>query len=171
VTAQTDELIGTWSDLRTAPYPVSLDAIRRFVQGAMLPDDVYGSDAPDVVARYGGIVAPPLFPLSVFVRPLGTPDPLDRFASDPDWDAAGGLDVFALPPLKTELAKSLNGGTEARPLRLARVGDVISSQARYLDVTPREGKSGPLLFVRIEARYADQDGEDLLRTIRTIIRR
>ncbi|CUR58475.1 conserved hypothetical protein [metagenome] len=166
-----DHLVGTWTELRSAPYPVSLDTVRRFVQGAMLPDGVYGNDAAEIVARYGGVVAPPLFPLSVFVRPLGTPDPLDRFATEDDWDAAGGLDVFALPKLETVLAKSLNGGTEARPIRLARVGDVISCQARYLDITPREGRSGPMLFVRIEARYVDQHGDDLLRTVRTIIRR
>ncbi|WP_238015711.1 MaoC family dehydratase N-terminal domain-containing protein [Dactylosporangium sp. AC04546] len=166
-----DHLLGTWTPPRTAPYPVSLESIRRFVQGAMLPDDVYGNDDPAMVERHGGIVAPPLYPLSVFVRPLRTPDPLDRFATDPDWDAAGGMDVFALPPLETPFAKSLNGGTEARPVRLARVGDVISCQARYLDITPRQGRTGPMLVVRIEARYTDQDGQDLLRTVRTIIRR
>ena len=164
-------LLGVWTEPRTAPHPVSIDAIRRFVQAAMIEDAVYGSEDADVIARFGGVVAPPLYPLSVFVRPLTAPDPLDRLAVEPDWDVAGGVAGFDLPPLETRFAKSLNGGTEARPIRLARVGDLISCSARYLDVTPREGRSGPMLIVRIEARYADQTGSDLLRTVRTILRR
>lgn len=166
-----DHVLGRWTEPRWAPYPVSLEAIRRFVQAAMISDEIYGKDDPEIVARYGGIVAPPLFPLSVFVRPLGTPDPLDRFREDPDWDAAGGTDPYALPPIETPLERSMNGGTKARPIRLARVGDLVSCRARYLDVTPRTGRSGPLLLVRVDARYSDQEGNELLQVERTLIRR
>ncbi|REE75483.1 MaoC dehydratase-like protein [Rhodococcus wratislaviensis] len=166
-----DHLLGTWSEARTAPYAVSLDSIRRFVQGAMNTDDVYGNTDAAVVARFGGVVAPPLYPLNVFVRALGTPDPLDRLRDDPHWDAAGGVAAYDLPPIDTPLVKTLNGGTEARVVALAKVGDRISTQARYLDITPREGKSGPLLIVRVEVRYFEQNGMDLLRTVRTLIRR
>jgi MaoC dehydratase-like protein len=169
--AQLDELVGRWMKSRSAPYPVSLDSIRRFVQAAMISDDIYGSEDPRVVVRFGGIVAPPLYPLSVFVRPLGTPDPFEQFAIDPGWDAAGGVSGYDLPPLETPLTKSLNGGTEAQPLQLARVGDTIYCQARYQEVTARQGRSGPLLIVRVEVRYFEQNGDDLLRTVRTIIRR
>jgi hypothetical protein len=164
-------LIGQWTEACAAAYPVSLDSIRRFVQAAMISDDVYGSEDPAVVARFGGVVAPPLYPLNAFVRPLGTVDPLDRLVRDPDWDAAASVSAFDLPPLDTPLIKTLNGGTEAQVPRLARVGDRISCQARYVEIMPREGRSGPLLIVRIEVRYFDQDGNDLLRTVRTLIRR
>ncbi|MFE7416841.1 MaoC family dehydratase N-terminal domain-containing protein [Rhodococcus sp. NPDC057529] len=165
------QLLDTWSETRTAPCAVSLDSIRRFVQGAMITDDVYGNTDAAVVARFGGVVAPPLYPLNVFVRALGTPDPLDRLHDDPNWDAAGGVAAYDLPPIDTPLIKTLNGGTEARVVALAKVGDRISTQARYLDITPRDGKSGPLLIVRVEVRYFEQDGNDLLRTVRTLIRR
>lgn len=166
-----DHLLDIWTEPRSAPETVSLDSIRRFVQAAMISDRVYGNEDPVVIARFGGVVAPPLYPLSAFVRPRHTPDPLDRLAADRDWDVAGGVAGFDLPPLETELSKSLNGGTEARPIRLARVGDTVICQARYLSFAHREGRSGPLLIVKIEARYSDQNGQDLLRTIRTIIRR
>ena len=47
-----------------------------------------------------------------FPRPLGSPDPLDALADDPDWD---GIELVedGLPPLDLPLQRLLNGGVEA----------------------------------------------------------
>jgi hypothetical protein len=166
-------LIGATGPVQTAPAPISEDGLRRFVHAVMEGDPVHW-DAGAANARYGpgGVVATPLYPGHAARRPAGTPDPLDRLADDPDWDGAGGGGGFGgLPPVELPLNRILNGGTEAEFLALARVGDVISWQARYADISEREGRSGPMVLVKVETSYTNQDGQLLARVTMTLIRR
>ena len=84
VTEQIRALIGAES-ATVVSEPISADAVRRFVQATSEQDPVYW-DEQIATRRYGGPVAPPLYPMHAFRRQAGTPDPLDRAAQDRDWD-------------------------------------------------------------------------------------
>jgi hydroxyacyl-ACP dehydratase HTD2-like protein with hotdog domain len=150
-------LIGTVAPKRTAQFPLDHDTLRRFSQAVMEPT---ADDAS----------FPPLYPLHALRRPTGSADPFDRFADDPDWD---GIEFDAslggLPRPELPLTRLLNGGVEAEFFCLAEVGDVISSQARYADISERAGRTGPMVFLVVETDYTNQHGQLLTRVRSTII--
>ncbi len=163
----TDEvlaLIGVESEPIHAYDAVEHGAIRRHCQAIMDDDPMYWDDEQAANGRYGGVVAPPLFPLHAIRRPPGTPDPLDQATEDPDYDGAGqGLSArLGLPRLPLKLNRMLNGGNDVEVLALARPGDRIVARSRYKDVFQKEGKSGPLVFVIVETTYSTADGHALL---------
>jgi acyl dehydratase len=171
----TDEhlaLIDKPGPVQKASAPLTSEELRRFTQAVMESNPVHWDDEAARARGYDGVVAPPLFPVHASRRPAGTPDPPDRLRDDPDWDGAsidGGIN--GLPPLDMPLRRVLNGGNEARFYRLARVGDAISSESRYVSITEREARSGPMVFVVFETEYRNQDGDLLVSVRQTMIRR
>lgn len=158
VTDHARSLIGTRGPVMQAPHPLDASTLRRFVQAVMEP-------SPDP------LTAPPLWPAHALVRATGTPDPLDQLATDPDWDGAAGSIFGGLPPLDLKANRILNGGTEAEFFRLAEIGDTVSAQSEYVDITEREGRSGPMAIVRVRTTYTRQDGEPLARVTMSLIHR
>lgn len=173
VTEEMLDLVGVPSRVVTADAPLTEDALRRFVQAAMLEDPIHWDDSAARARGFGGIVAMPLFPMHAFPRRSGTPDPLDRLQEDPDWDGADRATgaTATLPPLDLPLRRMLNGGSESEIFQLARIGDVISAQSRYLSITEREGRSGPMVVTVMETRYTNQDGAVLMRSRQTMVLR
>jgi len=172
VTEEIAALVGVAGPRFRALGPLGDDELRRFVQAAMELDPVHWAAEAARASRYGTVVAPPLYVLHAVRRPPGTPDPLDRLATDADWD---GLDVGAgfggLPPLEIPLTRVLNGGTEAEFFKLPTLGDVIEAQSRYVEIVDREGRSGPMVLAKIETVYSDQHGNRLARVLNTVIMR
>lgn len=163
--------IGIGSEWETACDPVEAGGVRRFAQAVMDEDPAYGSGGE---ARFGGPVAPPLYPMMMFRRPLGAPDPLQLHAGDPDFDGLGqGSTVTRGLPEIAPLAgyAILNGGTEVELFRYARHGETVRMRSRYADITEKETSKGPIVLVVTEAEFATPDGEVLLRARRTLIRR
>ncbi len=171
-TILTDEIrsyIGRQSDTVTACDAVEPGAVRRYVQAIMADDDRdYAPDA--AAARFGGPVAPPIYPAFMFRRPLGTPDVLNERAEDPDFDGLVSAASDGLPELPLPGRALLNGGSEIEFLRFARHGEQVSQHSRYADIYERQSKNGPMLFVVVETEYA-VGAEVLLRVRKTIIRR
>jgi hypothetical protein len=173
VTDEIRALVGTPGPRFTAPGPLGADELRRFIQAVMEPDPVHWDASAARASRYGQVVATPLYVLhAVSRRAPGTPDPFDRFATDPDWD---GLDVQSgfggLPKIDVPLTRVLNGGTEAEFFRLPPLGCVVSAQSRYLDIYDREARSGPMVLAKIETVFTDQDEQRLARVVNTVIMR
>jgi hypothetical protein len=165
------QYIGVQSEWETACDAVEPGTVRRFAQAIMDEDPAYGRDAE---ARFGGPVAPPLFPMLMFRRPLGAADPLQTNASNPDFDGLGQASsaTRGLPAIEPLAGYAiLNGGTEVELFRYARHGETIRMRSRYAEITEKETSKGPIVLVVTESEFAKPDGEVLLRARRTLIRR
>jgi acyl dehydratase len=167
----TKQYIGVQSAHETACDPVERGAVRRYAQAIMDEDPVFREPCANN-ARFGGPVAPPLYPTHLFRRAFGTVDPLQEHAHDPDYDGLGATSAQGLPeldPIKN--LALLNGGSEIEFFRYARHGETVTLRSRYADIVEKETSKGPMIFVTIETEYHNGDGELLMKTRRTQIRR
>ncbi len=171
ISDEVKKLIGSETGWVEACDVVERGAIRRFHQAVMDDDPIFWKDEQAVATRYGGVVAPPLFPLHAFRRPSGTPDPLNRVSGDPDFDGVTRDFGLGLPPVPIALPRLLNGGNQVEVYQLARPGDRIRAKSKYVDIYQKEGKSGVLVFILVETVYANQKGETLLKALQTHILR
>lgn len=162
--------IGVETGRRTAAEPIGADALRRFVQATMEENPVHFDESEAASSRFGGLIAPPLYPVHAFRRRAGSPDPLDRASEDREWDGSGA-NRSPLPPLDLPFVRHLNGGSEVEFLRCAEVGDVISEVSSYAAIEEKSSKSGPMVLVTTETTYSNQRGEILLKVRKTSINR
>jgi len=171
-TMLTDEIrgfIGLQSEVLAACDPIEAGAVRRYSQAIMDDDPNYAPGAAS--ERYGGPVAPPLYPAFMFRRPLGTPDVLTERAEDPHFDGLVASAGDGLPELPLHGRALLNGGSEIEFFRYARHGETIVQQSRYADIYERESKNGHMLFVVTETEYRSGEGDLIMRVRKTAIRR
>jgi len=161
--------IGLTSEKEVACDPVERGAVRRYAQAIMDEDPAYLKEC-EANARYGGAVAPPIFPTHMLRRPFGAPDPIQDHADDPNYDGAGfSQGLPKIEPLKA--LSLLNGGSELEFFRYARHGEVVTVQSRYASITEKQTSKGPIILVVIESDYCNGDGDLLVRVRRTTIRR
>ena len=154
--------IGLEGEAITSPTPLSEDTLRRFVQAVMETDPVHWDPEVAAASKYRTVVATPLQPIHAFVRAAGTPDPADALSDDPDWDGIPrDQGRRGLPPVPVPLSRMLNGGTDAQFFQLARIGDVVTARSRYADIVEKQGKSGPMVIIKQETTYTNQDGDVL----------
>lgn len=163
--------IGVQSETETACDPVERGAVRRYAQAIGDEDPMFWEACPNN-ARFGGPVAPPLFPTHMFRRAFGAPDPLQQRARDPDFDGLVSAAASGLPELEPirHLAL-LNGGSEIEFFRYARHGETVKLRSRYADIVEKDTSKGPMLLVIIETEYRSGGDELLMKTRRTQIRR
>ena len=164
--------IGVRSETQVACDLVERGAVRRFAQAIMDENPIYDRPCADN-ERFGGPVAPPLFPSHIFRRAFGDPDPIQLRAGDPDFDGIdGAASMWGLPeiePLKGMVV--INGGTEIEFFRYARHGESVTISSRYADIRERETSKGPIVLVLIESELRNGEGEMLIRIVFTAIRR
>ena len=138
----TDEMravIGQESEPQTVE--VDRTAVRMFARGVGHTDPVYYD--VDLARRrgYRDLPCPPAF--------LGTP------VFNPNQPARTVTFGF-----KSPLKRVLNGGTEVEYFdEDICAGDVLTSAAKIVDLTERQGSMGPMLMIRIEATYRNQKGK------------
>lgn len=171
VTDHARSLIGTRGPVLQAPHPLDASTLRRFVQATMEPNLIHRDIDSAQDAGFDTLVAPPLWPAHALALALNSPDPLDHLSTDPNWDGAAGSIFGGLPPLDLKANRILNGGTEAEFFRFAKIGDTVSAQSEYVDITEREGRSGPMAIVRVRTTYTQQDGERLTSATMSLIHR
>jgi hypothetical protein len=170
----TDEVrgyIGLQSEKRTCAEPIGTDTLRRFNQATMEPDPVHWDPDAAAAERFGGVVAPLLFPVHAFRRPSGSPDPLDRAADNPDWDGSTASENRGLPELPLPLTRHLNAGSEVEFFEFAKAGDTVSLVCQYVDIQDKVGRSGPLVLEQQAEIYSNQHGSVLLKLTRTRVHR
>lgn len=169
LTGEALSYIGFEGEPRTAPAALTADTLRRFTQAVMDPSPLSYDEDAAAASRFGAIVAPPLWPTHAFVRPAGSPDPLDALFADPDFDGVGGVLSTGLPKVPLAQTGLVNGGTEAEFYRLAQVGDVITQRSRYVDIFEREGRSGTMVVVKAATTYMNQRDEVLCVVTKTML--
>lgn len=168
ITPEIRALIGAEAPPVFASHPVEASEVRRFHQAVMDHAPRYW-DAP-AATRYGGVVAPPGFPVHAHRRAEATPDPLDDM-DKPDYDGVDRALRPGLPAVLMPLNRLMNGGYEYELFRYARPGERILLRSRYADIYQRNGRTGPIVFVVIEDSYETDTGERLLRSLNTMILR
>lgn len=153
--------------------PLGQDELRRFVQAIMDDDPAYYD--PDAAARSkpGEIVAPPLYPVHIFRRPLGTPDPLQAVIDNPEHDGIGtDSGTHGLPPIPSRFKRRLNGGNEVEFFRCLRPGERAVAKPRYKSVEVKRTRSGDdMMIIVIETRWETEAGELLMINRQTSLRR
>jgi acyl dehydratase len=169
VTPEVRALIGAEAEM-TAWDAVERGAVRRFVQAIMDPDPVYWDDRAAGETRYGGVVAPPFYPLYNFRYPPTLPDPLQEACTDPHFHGGSFLPRFGLPDVPGP-ERRLNGGNEIEFFALARPGDRLTAKSSIEDIFQKTGRSGPMVFVKMRIAISNQDGQVLLINRQTSIRR
>jgi len=163
--------IGMESVEEIACDPIERGPVRRYAQAIMDEDPIFWGPTENNV-RYGGPVAPPLYPTHLFRRPFGTPDPIQLNARNPDFDGLSATASQGLPEIEPLKGFALlNGGSEIEFYRYARHGEIVRLKSRYADIYEKETSKGPMIMVIIESEYRNGDGELLIRTRRTHIRR
>ena len=164
--------VGMTGAARTAT-PLEEDALRRFVQAIMDPDPAYYDEAAAARTTPGRIVAPPLYPLHSFRRPLGSPDPLQAVADDPNHDGIGGDSnaYQGMPTVETPLQRRLNGGNEVEFFRCLAVGERAVAKPRYASLELKQTRNGPMLVIIIETRWETEAGELLMINRQVSLRR
>lgn len=147
-----------------APLPLERDPLRRFIQAIMDTDPVYFDDGIAQASKFGGVIAPPLYPVHAFRTPAGAADPLDLIRQEPDADGSAGSDsvYFGLEPIQSPFKRLLNGGNEIEFYRCLALGEKCVAKARYADVEVKKGKSGTMLIVKIETTFSTENGDLLL---------
>lgn len=164
--------IGATSAPVMACEPVEKGAVRRYAQAIMYEDEIFDQSC-ERNERFGGAVAPPLFPTHMFRRAFGAPDPIQENATNPDFDGIVSATAAQGLPELIELKgyALLNGGSEIEFYKYPNHGDSVSLVSRYLDIYEKETSKGPIILVIIESDFFDSDGQLLVRTRRTQIRR
>ncbi len=170
LTPQVQGLVGAESGLETACETVERGAVRRYVQAYMDDDPMFHEGHWREGQKRA--VAPPLFPMNMFRRPFGTPDPFAEHEGNPDFDGIVGSTAQGLPPLPLPKGIGLlNAGTEVEVFRYAQHGESVTAKSRYHSITEKQSSKGPMLLVIIETEYHGSDGGLLLRVRKTQIRR
>jgi N-terminal half of MaoC dehydratase len=169
ITDKVKAIIGAQTDWVESTHPVEASEVRRFHHATMDDARRYWDADWAATSRYGGLVAPPAFPVHALRRPPHSPDPLDEM-NQPDFDGLS-RSFSGLPVVEVALPRDLNGGYEYELYRYARVGEKVLRQSRYKDIVQHEGRSGPMVLVVIEETYVNEAGEKLLRVTNTQIMR
>jgi len=164
---------GMTGNTLVAGMPLERDTLRRFVQAIMDTDPLYVDAVYAAATKYGGIVAPPLYPVHAFRPPIGGADPLAALQADPDADGAGGNDgvYFGLTPIESPFKRLLNGGNEIEFFRCLAVGERAVAKPRYASVDLKQTRNGPMLVVVIETRWETEKGELLMINRQVSLRR
>ena len=169
--AQARASIGHASAPQTTCDCVERGAVRRYAQAVMDEDPVFDAACENNL-RYGGPVAPPLYPVHLIRRAFGAPDPIQEHADDAAFDGLGPTSAQGLPPIAAlEGYALLNGGTEIEFFRYALHGEQVELRSRYADITEKQTSKGPMVLVVLESEYRTGAGELLVRFRRTLLRR
>jgi acyl dehydratase len=147
ITDDLRDLLG--KELEAEVFPVEKGHILRFAQAIDDPNPLYCDLAAARNTRHQNIIAPPAFLID-----------------------AGLIKIAArLKAANCPLPNFLNGGTEIEYLKPIKAGDTITTTAKLVDLQEKAGQSGPLILMKIEVEYKNQNGDTAVKCHQTFIKR
>lgn len=147
ITREMKKSIGTKLFQDFPPDEVSTWAIKRFIEATTDENPLWQDEVYAKKTRWGGIIAPPAF-LHVF-------DPANRaFRRLPDLSH-----MATTLPFEPPYTRTFQAFYEFQFFNPLRPGDMITSTAKIGDVYEREGKSGRMVFIRMDNEHYNQKKE------------
>ena len=121
--------------------------IKRFAEAIEDPNPLWQDEEYARSSRYGGIIAPPGFLMSLMFR---------------------GADIEL--PFELPFTRVLDGGGDWEYFKPVRQGDVLTTVAKLVDIREREGRMGTMVFMVSETTWRNQRNELVARSRGTSIR-
>lgn len=118
-------------------FKVESGLIKRLAEAVEDSNPLWRDEAYARNSRYGGIIAPP-----TFLQDQALIEFVDK-----------------LMEIECPLKRLLNGGMEVEWYKPMRPGDLITTRAKLVKLTEKEGKAGKLLFMDCETSFTNQLGE------------
>jgi acyl dehydratase len=141
---------------------ISATLTRRYA-AAVGERDPLSHDAYAKSLGHANVLAPPNFLPGVINWGEGAP--YDRLRED------GTEADTHLPGVPAKGVRVMGGGEEMHFTKPVVAGTVVSRRTVLLDVNERESRQGPMLVVRYADEYLDETGDELLRSVRTVLLR
>lgn len=161
--------LGTDLDARESRYPLDLSRLRLFADAVMDLDPVHYD--PAAPSPWGGVVAPPLFPLHGLEALPGTHPLLEA----PDAQGREGVNEVGRdlgPQFGFSAAGGMNAGNRVQVHSLARVGERIRARSTLVSARRRTGaRGGDMVFFESLNRYSEASGRPLLTERQTVVLR
>jgi acyl dehydratase len=163
--------LGKQTDQRKSCYPVDLSRLRLFADAVMGLAPVHFDPAAASASPWGGVVAPPLFPLhGLEAMPDSLPLSEDPRAQGREGVNEIGRDVAERFGL--DAAGGLNGGNRVQIHSLARAGERIEAVSKLVGAHTRTGKrGGQMLLLETLNLYSESGGRPLLTERQTVVLR
>lgn len=139
-----------WAERRYPSYvfEVGRQDIQRYSHAVGETDPVHFDPEAARAAGYDDVVAPPFFP---YVARMHASNLGPRGILEPDGSAA--VDV---PPLPT--TRAMAGETTIEIGEPLVAGDAVTVEKRIVDMYEKQGRSGTLVFVKMEFTFTNQHG-------------
>ena len=167
VDAHVNARLGSDLDVRESRYPVDLSRLRLFAEAVMDLDPLHYD--PAAASPWGGVVAPPLFPLHGLEAlpgsyPLGeAPDAQGREGVNEVGRDLGPM--FGFSP-----RGGVNGGNRVQVHSLVRVGERIRARSVLAGARRRTGsRGGEMMIFETLNEYGETGGRPLLTERQTVV--
>jgi acyl dehydratase len=138
--------------LSTGSATVTAEHVAAFARALGDPDPLYLDAEAARRGPFGGLVAPPTYPIAFMVQAM-----------------AGGMDTFL--ELGLDFMTLVHGEQEFQYVRPIRVGETLALTGRIADVYEKTGSSGTLDFVVLETEARDAEGRPVFFSRNTLISR
>lgn len=159
--------LGQELDRRESRYAIDLSRLRLFADAVMDLDPVHFD--PDAESPWGGVVAPPLFPMHGLEALPGS-FPLSEAPGAQGREGVNevGRDLAAQFGLRA--AGGMNAGNRVQVHSLARLGERIAARTMLAGVRKRSGpRGGEMVFFESLNRYTTSEGRPLLTERQTVV--
>jgi acyl dehydratase len=152
--------LGTLLEERESRYPVDFSRLRLFAEAVMDLDPAHFD--PQAASPWGGVVAPPLFPLHGLEALPGT-FPLSE---DPRAQGREGVNEVGRDLARQfgfSAAGGMNAGNRVQVHSLVRAGERIRARSTLAGVRRRTGsRGGDMVFLESLNEYSETGGRPLL---------
>lgn len=146
ITEELKSVVGV--EAKPKVFEVEKGHIKRFAEAVGDPNPLWQDEAYARKSRYGNIIAPPMFLQDQAINEF----------------------VDKLMEMECPLSRLLNGGMEVECYKPMMPGDIITTRAKLADLYEKQGKTGKLLFMIVDATFTNQRGELVAKGQHTMIR-